>query len=490
MSSLVQHGRRRGSSKRVSSEDEDSWTVQPPDLQQVTVLTKTEWLRIRDVLNGVNKDKDSLREAAKQREALHRQSEEVVKLWSNTFASALLLTEVLKEREAQIELKQRIKSAWKDVDKDFLDMVKAREDDALKQEQEKAHREKLKKQAVAEDVKHQIKKNEQMRKQQKIKTKKDAEETQRLQELYQRERREEEEERAKHKRNLMQDHLEHLANKELTKALDVQRQEAEEEQRKLFLSAKQKMKKLQKDREAELQREAQMHREKIMNELTVTQQEQTVSEEKRIEKAVAEQDAKQAQQQQEEKEKRATMLKAMTAHRELMIQEKEQRDKTAKQEERDTLQAKREADRIFSEKRQLKAEQIKEHRRKLQDFNVTQMAEKSAKQQHLRREEHEFDEKNAELMAEEELQFQQYSQQVIYAAVEAKRNVFPLCKAAMEGDGAGFGPIATGVRPRYLVQDRTDAQMPRYVSAVTQTIKVLNEAVDIQDAKRRLGFTW
>lgn len=68
---------------------------------------------------------------------------------------ALLLTEVLKEREAQTELKQRIKSASKDVDKHFLDMVKTKEDKALKEEQEKAHQEKLERQAVAEHLKRQ-----------------------------------------------------------------------------------------------------------------------------------------------------------------------------------------------------------------------------------------------------------------------------------------------------------------------------------------------
>ena len=62
-----------------------------------------------------------------------------------------------------------------------------------------------------------------------------------------------------------------------------------------------------------------MHREKIMNKLTVTQQEQTVSEEQRIAKAVAEQDAKQAQQRIEEEEKKAAMLKSITAHREFVV---------------------------------------------------------------------------------------------------------------------------------------------------------------------------
>lgn len=66
-----------------------------------------------------------------------------------------MLTEVLKEREAQIELKQRIKSASKDVDKEFLDTVKNKDERALKQEQEKALQKKLERQAVAEDIKKQ-----------------------------------------------------------------------------------------------------------------------------------------------------------------------------------------------------------------------------------------------------------------------------------------------------------------------------------------------
>lgn len=56
-----------------------------------------------------------------------------------------------------------------------------------------------------------------------------------------------------------------------------------------------------------------------MDKLTVTQQEQKVSEEQRIARAVAEHNAKQAQQQWEEEEKRVTMLKSMAAHRELRV---------------------------------------------------------------------------------------------------------------------------------------------------------------------------
>ncbi|XP_068560425.1 cilia- and flagella- associated protein 210 [Cebidichthys violaceus] len=536
MASVVQYGRRRGSSKRGSSAEDGSRMIQPPDLRQVTVLTKSEWLRIQDELTQVNKDKERIREAAKQREALHLQSQEVVKLWPNTIASqmqkkmeakkireeieeekrkladkeeaeyqeqqrkeavekaqsqlfyqtdrvkglhgALLLTEVLKEREAQIELKQRMKNASENVDKEFLDTTKTREAEALRQEQKKALHKKLGRQAVAEELKKQVKESELVRERQKIENKKDGEETQRLQELHQWEQKTEEERQAKLKRDLMHAHMEHVTNRDLIKAADAQKQEAEEEQRKLFLSAKQKMMKLREDKEKELFREAQTHREKIMNKLAVTQQDQTDREEQRIAKAVAEQEANKAQQQREKREKKAKMLESIAAHRELTRQEKEQSDKSTKQNTRDTLQAKKEADRIFSEKQQVKAQRMKDDGRKLRDFNATQMADKSARGQQLRREEHEFEVKNAELIAEEENQFLQYSQHIIRAAAEAQRNIFPLCKA-----GGGVGPS-------YLVQDLTGAQMPKYVSGSTQNIKKLNEAEDIQEAKRRLGFTW
>lgn len=65
---------------------------QAPDLSQVTILQKTDWLRIQDEVNGVDKDKERLIEAAKHREALHLQSKQVVKLWPDTIAVSLSRT--------------------------------------------------------------------------------------------------------------------------------------------------------------------------------------------------------------------------------------------------------------------------------------------------------------------------------------------------------------------------------------------------------------
>lgn len=66
--------------------------MQPPDLRQVTVLPKAEWLRIHGSLNQGNKFNESLKEATKQREAMHLRSKEVVKFWSNTIAVSIFVS--------------------------------------------------------------------------------------------------------------------------------------------------------------------------------------------------------------------------------------------------------------------------------------------------------------------------------------------------------------------------------------------------------------
>ncbi|XP_076025999.1 cilia- and flagella- associated protein 210-like [Genypterus blacodes] len=544
----VKYGRRRGSSKKDSSAEEASRRIQSAALRQVAVLPKAKWLRIQEELNHVNKDEERIREAANQRKALHQQSKDMVKLWSNTLAgqrqkrleakkireeieeeerkqtdieeakyreqkrkeaigrakaqlyyqtdrvrglhSALLLTEVLKEREAQIDLKQQMQTSSKDVDKEFVDLMKCRHEEALRKDKEKGVQKKLETLAVAEEQRKQIDDNELKKVQLKIEDKKEGEEIQQCLEIYLQQQRLEEERQVNQRRLLMHDHLENLAKRDAIRAAGVQKQEQEEEQRKRFLAAKQKMLKLRKEKETELFMEGQRIRDRIADKLTVKQQTQTVREEERIAQAVAERDAKEAHEQRVKEEKMAAELKSITAHREAVMQEKKQRDKIAQQAEQDTAQARKEADGIFSEKQKLKAEKIRQDGKASLDYCVTQMVAKLARSDGLKREDRELKAMNAELLAEEETEFQQYSRQVINAALDAERNIVPLFKAAKEGMGGGAGPICGGVRPSYLVQDGSGAQMPRYVSDLTQNVKELNETADIQKAKRRLGFTW
>lgn len=62
---------------------------------------------------------------------------------------------MLKEREAQIDLKERIKNTTRDAEKQFLGVMKTREDEAQRQEEERALQRKRVTQAVAEDLRKQ-----------------------------------------------------------------------------------------------------------------------------------------------------------------------------------------------------------------------------------------------------------------------------------------------------------------------------------------------
>lgn len=66
---------------------------------------------------------------------------------------AFMLSEVLKEREAQVELKQRIEGARQDMDKLLIDAQKQKDQEATKKEQETEQQKKLERQAIAEGLK-------------------------------------------------------------------------------------------------------------------------------------------------------------------------------------------------------------------------------------------------------------------------------------------------------------------------------------------------
>ncbi|XP_077071483.1 cilia- and flagella- associated protein 210 [Siphateles boraxobius] len=542
---IVQYGRRKGSSKQVVSSEKQTTEA---DLRQVVVLSKSEWQRVQDSVNGVNHHNRSVIAAAEQREALHMRSKELVKHWSNTIAgqrqkkleaktireaieeeerklldieeakyqaqirkeaiekaktlqyyqndrvkgfhSALMLAEVLKEREAQIELKRMKQNASKDVDRDILAKMARREQQAVQQEQQKALQRKQDQLAISESLKLQFKDHEIMKEQERQEIKKEAEEIERLRDLHLWEQSMKERKNQEEKRSTMNAFRDHLTNRELMKAAEARRKEEEEEKRKQLASHKEKVMRMRKEKQEKMFRELQRHRETIIQKLAVQKQEEISNEEEIIAKAVAEREARQARVQREKEEKHAAMLKSIAAHRESMRQELERKAEEEKQKALEMLNAKKEADKIFMEKQELQAQKAKEEGKALQDIYIQEMAEKRAKDHRTKKEQKDFVAKNTALIVEEENQFQKYAKQVIETAEKGGRNIYPLLKAGREGIGGGLGPMFGGIRPSYLVHDESGVQMPSYVNGTTQNIKELNETDDIQQSKKRLGFNW
>uniref|UniRef100_A0A8C9TYD0 Cilia and flagella associated protein 210 n=1 Tax=Scleropages formosus TaxID=113540 RepID=A0A8C9TYD0_SCLFO len=446
--------------------------IQAPDLCQVAVLPKAEWLRIQDNLNHVNKHNNVLQEISKEREALHLRSKEVVKLWSNTitgqrqkkleakqireenkekerilidieeakyqqrkrkeaidkaktqllyhtdrvrgFHSGLLLTEVLKEREAQLQLKQKTQNACRNLDRDIIAALERKDEEAMQQEEESAKQRRLKNKATAEDLKQHL---------------------------------------LSHVTVLFLLALElyfvvcnclciygfkeHMATRDLLRALDAKKEELEEERRKLIVAGREKMLQLRREKETEmLQR----------------QQEEATNEETMFANAVAEREARLAQEQKERDEKKMAMLSAIALHRDTKRQEEEENEREEKHKDLDILHGSKKADRFFFEDELLKVQKIKEDRKTLQDAHIRQMAERHAKMQLEMNQEMDFNTTNEDRIADEEKWFRIYAKGVIDRAEETERNTYPLNKAARKGSGGGLGPVIGGVRPSYLVE--------------------------------------
>ncbi|CAI9544874.1 unnamed protein product, partial [Staurois parvus] len=109
---VVQYGRRKGSSRGQAADKvtgNGDLTVKPVDLRQVTVLPKADWERIVNYNNTLEDEERRLYEERKEQEALHLQSQEVVKNWTNTISGLRqkrLKSKKLREEKEEEEKKK------------------------------------------------------------------------------------------------------------------------------------------------------------------------------------------------------------------------------------------------------------------------------------------------------------------------------------------------------------------------------------------------
>ncbi|XP_067890663.1 cilia- and flagella- associated protein 210 isoform X2 [Heterodontus francisci] len=519
------------------------------DLQQVTVLPKSEWQRIQDDLNGINREAEFLRAQKEEREALHLKSKEVTKHWGNTIAgqrqrrldarklrkekeeaerqqidieeakymaqkrkeslerakmllfyqtdrvkglnAALMLTEALKEREAQIELKRKKINLLERQDKRQLEELQRRMNLGEDEEYQKIIKQKEQRKVLADFHQQQIKENEHLKEQEKQEDIREGKEIKKLANIYQWELNKIEEIKRQEKHNNMMNHRAYVENKNIIKALEKQKEEMQDEDIRLFVSAKRKMLMLAKKRQAEVDKEKEDHRKLMVKLISEQMREKAQDEMHHINKAAEELEAKREMEMKKKEEKRMADLKAIEEHRIMMIKEREEKEKEEKIQAIEVLHAKMEADYIHHEKERKKKLKSLGEGGSVQSFLIEQMAEKKAMALRNRAAELEHEQKNAALFEIEKTEFEKYAQEVIDAAAKKGRNIYPLLKAAHQGIGGGRGPVFTekgGIRPSYQVKDTSGVQLPNYKRSMTEAIKNIHDKCDIQRSKKSLGF--
>ncbi|NXO33293.1 CC173 protein, partial [Locustella ochotensis] len=167
------------------------------------------------------------------------------------FHSALLLTKVLKERDAQVEfLKSRLvdnrKRDYEEEQRQFKEYILS--------EQEKARQHHMKQQALHKDQLEQLKEREQQADLAKQEKKREEEELQQSIQLYQLEIQREKEKKQKEKLERRKLYHDYINDQKIIKAIEEQNQMEEDDRIKAHFKAKEIIAKIRKKKEAEIRR--------------------------------------------------------------------------------------------------------------------------------------------------------------------------------------------------------------------------------------------
>ncbi|XP_066302151.1 cilia- and flagella- associated protein 210-like [Branchiostoma lanceolatum] len=523
------------------------------DLRDVMVMSKKDFERIHGTLTQgtmQNREAQKAQRIRQDKEALHSRSKDVVKNWANTIAGqrqkrlearkiredheeaervqvdieeakyqaeqrrkaiekaktqqyyqtdrvkgfhgALLLTEVLKERDAQVELKQAKERANQGKDRELLRKFQEDRERAILEDQMAASKRYQERATVANFQINQIQEHHQSLAGEEREDRREGQEIQRLARLHEWERRKLDDLRRQEKMELMMAHQEHTSNRDAIRAIEQQKEEEEDEEIRLFAAAKKKMTKLRRERESEMFKKVQDHRDKMVDLLSKQLKKKVDNEDERIAKAVTEQEAKMEADREEKEEKIKAELKSIAEHRAQVMAQEEQARREKERKDQEVLELKMEADKIFQAKQEDRQRKQLQDRKNLASTHLKQAGLQKEVLVKKKQEDLEYDRKNFDLIAVEEQQFQEYAGHVIKKAVDGGRNPYPLIKAASEGAGGGKGPLFDGkggIRPSYMATDGQGTQLSAYQGPTTEDVKNLHIA-PADKAKKRLGFVW
>jgi len=541
------HGRREGRNKsgdlpRVGLMAQG---INPKD---VAVFQPKDWQRIQNSLTKYNQAAEKAELQKRDRENLHAVSKELVKHWENTiegqrlkklqarklreeqeeeerkkidieeakiqaqkrkeaierakqqqyyetdrvkgFHGALLLTEVLKERDAQIEFKNSRKNFQKERDNHILELQKKNLDMLLKADQEKNQERFQKTYEISNFQKLQIKDRQNL---EAVEKTHDIEEGKTLKEQFEsycQTKQQIEKQHREKKVDLKEFYKSEINLKKEIERQDLLKEEAENEKIKKFVKAKRKMASMRKEKEQELFDNFQHHTEVMRNKLQSDMRQRVDDEDDRIAKAVAERERKRMEEAARKEKRTKDNLEAMNSHRIKMIDDATQQTRENKEKDRLLLQQRVKQDNQFFESIKKERGQKRDEASKLQSNHQNQMTKREKHLLKHKNEQLDVDQRNKELLVKEEEIFQNYADKVITNATENGRNPFPLIKAAREGPGGGRGPKFegnAGLRPSYIVSDATGVQLPHYLKDESVGNRVYGH---VGKSGTRLGFTW
>ncbi|XP_057279722.1 cilia- and flagella- associated protein 210-like [Pezoporus wallicus] len=466
------------------------------DLHQVIILPKAEWERLQDSLGSRTREAAVILAEKKEREEMHLRSKAAVKDWPNTcmgmaqrklkarklreereeeerklidleeakfqaakrkeaidraktylsyqnerikgLHSALLLTKVLKERDAQVEFKKLKSDANKKKDEEKEHEYK----EANFRDQEEARRRYMNEQALRRDQLEQIKERKRQADLAKLEDKREGEQIQLSNQLYQLEIQKDREKEEKEKVERRRQHHEHVADQKIIKAVEKQKQMEEDARIEAHFKAKQIIAKMTKEKKAELRRQAQERQDKIVKQLALQMAETLKKEDGHL----ARDTAKKAEEEKKRRDKEAKKQKAATEsiaeYRATAMKMKADKEKEEKAESKKEYNKIMENYHIYLEKEKDKKKRQRDASMEVQKFQIQQMAEKQARKQQEKQADLDYNAQTEFIALCKEQEFQSYAKQVIESEAKTTHHLYPLLKAYKDVRGLGLKPFS------------------------------------------------
>uniref|UniRef100_A0A5F8G6F2 Cilia and flagella associated protein 210 n=1 Tax=Monodelphis domestica TaxID=13616 RepID=A0A5F8G6F2_MONDO len=511
------------------------------DLHQVTILPNDEWNRIQNSLDKMSRKAAQLRAEKKAKKDMHLKSQEMMKHWANTYAGmrkqkleakelreqneekekqkidmeealyraqerkkaiesaklshyyqtdrvktfhrALLLTKVLKERDAQVQFQKRKMKT----DTKWEEQLKQNIEKAYQEENDKAEKRHSDRVALANDHLKQMKERDEVEEQRKREEEKDAKEIERQAKLYEVELAKRKEKKEEKMLECQRMHLETMENRNVIRAIEQQEEEEEDEKIRKFLVAKKALANIKREKDAETYKLMEERKERIFNFLNELNRKKLDNADDIIARDKAEADEEYEQAEKEKEEKRKTRIKEIEDYRSEVLRNKEEQRRQNKKESQETLQSLINADNLFREHQQEKKRRSDEDHRTVQSFIIHQIAEKKVNSKEELENNLDYDRETEDIAIEKEKEFKLYAREVIEEESKSAKNVYPLEQAVKLGPGGGHGiPFEDrgGIRPSYQSRDFYGTQLPSY--AARREMKYDS----LETTKKRLGFTW
>lgn len=395
-----------------------------------------------------------------------------------------MLSEVLKERDAQIELKKLKEKAMIGADNEWLEYERKQLEDGILKEQREARDRIEKNHENASYILKQINQHKSRADKLSEDDKVEGEELRRLAAHYELEKKRLEEIRQEESKQLMIDNKRQIADTKKINEIKAAQEEEEDEECRIFAAAKRKMMKMRAEKEKEIFHDKQVGQtpsllnnfnrylvitllicnfyvkftlkdklNRIREKLYAQMQEQVRDEDERLHKAEAEAEEKRDREERMKEERIRKGHQAARDHMMATMKRNENLKKQEKIEELKRLQVQKEADGVFeraeNEKKQRRYDAVKD--RKI--YNLQQFEDRKVKGVESRKKQLALEKKNEELLNLEEDQFNEYAKKVIDHCEKNGRNTYPLRKAANQGIGGGLGPVlpGKGSKQNYLV---------------------------------------